>query len=157
MSGLRSYIVSVVTAAVICGVVTALAKESGTGPLMRLLCGVFLAITALRPLAQVDLEQWLDLPLPYQQQARHYSAQGEEFARAAKAQRIMQETEAYILDKAKALRAEITVQVVLRETGEPLPQTVILTGRISPYAKAQLQRILEEDLGIAKEQQQWTG
>lgn len=156
MSGLRGYLFSIVTAAVICGLIGALAKDSGTGPLMRLLCGIFLAVTVLRPLAQLDLERWMDTALPYRQQAQHYTAQGEEITRRAKAELIKEKTQAYILDKAKTLHAQLTVQVVLRETGEPLPQTVILTGRVSPYAKEQLQRIMEEDLGIAKEQQQWT-
>ena len=98
----------------------------------------------------------MDTAVPYRQDAQFYSEQGEEFSRRAKAELIKQNVQAYILDKAKELHAPITVQVVLQEIGEPLPQTVILTGRVSPYAKAQLQRMMEEDLGIAKEQQQWT-
>ncbi len=156
MSGLRGYLFSIVTAAVICALVGALGKDSAAGPLVRLLCGIFLAVTVLRPLAHLDLERWMDIAVPYRQDAQFYSEQGEEFSRRAKAELIKQNVQAYILDKAKELHAPITVQVVLQETGEPLPQTVILTGRVSPYAKAQLQRMMEEDLGIAKEQQQWT-
>ena len=68
---------------------------------------------------------------------------------------IKAETEAYILDKASQLNVELSVEVTIDE--ENIPTAVTLSGEVSPYARRQLQEIIESDLGIAKENQRWTG
>ena len=80
---------------------------------------------------------------------------GENLARDSMAEIIKSETEAYILDTARSLQAEVTVEVSVNE--ENVPDSVTVSGAVSPYVRRQLQRIIESDLGIAKENQKWTG
>jgi hypothetical protein len=47
--------------------------------------------------------------------------------------------------------------VTLSDELPPVPVEVRLSGDISPYIKTRLQSILEDDLGISKENQIWTG
>ena len=70
---------------------------------------------------------------------------------------ITDKTCAYILDKAETLRAQLTVQVILSDEELPVPERIYLTGQASPYARSMLQRLIEEELGVPKERQIWTG
>ena len=65
---------------------------------------------------------------------------------------INEKIEEYILKKASDYSAKLDVEVILENN---IPAIVILDGDISPYAKRQLEAILEKELGITKENQQW--
>jgi hypothetical protein len=71
------------------------------------------------------------------------------------AERIIQQTQAYILDKARSLDAELTVEVFLGDGTIPVPIGVRLEGNISPYARKLLSQMLQDDLGIPAEEQIW--
>lgn len=155
MEALRQYILSVVTAAMLCGIVTGL-FPSGTGKqVVRLICGLFLAYTVLAPISRGELPNLTDFSLGIPEEAAQAVAVGENLARDSMAEIIKSETEAYILDKARSLQAEVTVEVSVNE--ENVPDSVTVSGAVSPYVRRQLQRIIESDLGIAKENQKWTG
>jgi hypothetical protein len=47
--------------------------------------------------------------------------------------------------------------VYLSEDTIPVPISVEIRGSVSPYGKQQLTKLLEEELGIAKENQLWIG
>lgn len=157
MDGLRQYVISVTAAALICGVVSGLVQNGTAKELIRLLCGLFLAFTVIRPIAGLDFNALTEFSLSYTQEAESMAAMGENMARQSMADIIKAESEAYILDKAAALNAALAVEVTVSEDGTPVPVAAELCGDISPYARQQLEDILQEDLGIAKEYQLWTG
>ena len=70
---------------------------------------------------------------------------------------IKEKSQAYILDKAAELDASITADVTISEEELPKPLSVVISGQVSPYNRKRLESILETDLGIAKENQVWTG
>ena len=70
---------------------------------------------------------------------------------------IKQRTESYILEKARSLGTEVTVEVTLSTEEMPVPIGVTLTGSISPYAKEQLAQMMEQELGINRKEQIWIG
>jgi hypothetical protein len=47
------------------------------------------------------------------------------------------------------------VEVELSDEEIPVPKTVSVTGKISPYAKKQLSEMMERELGIKVENQKW--
>ncbi len=155
MEWLRQYVISVTTAAIVCGIVTSLLKSSSVKEVVKLICGVFLAYTVLAPITGMDFSDLAAFYPSYSQDAGEASALGEDLARETKADIIKRETEAYILDKAKELKLELTVDVSLDEN--QIPVSVRLSGEASPYARTKLQQIIANDLEIAKENQQWTG
>ena len=65
---------------------------------------------------------------------------------------IKQKTETYILDKANALGAEITVQVVLEDY---IPAGVTIMGDVSPFVKSNLSASITQELNIPPEEQIW--
>lgn len=156
MDSIRSYLLSVVAAAVICGIVTRLLGEKGTqGAVAKLLTGIFLALTVISPLAKVKLDRLTDLTESYRVDGFTAAAAGEEMTREALAQSIKAQSEAYILDKATALEVTLAVEVTLTDEDIPVPCEVRLSGQVSPYAKNKLAGIIAEDLGIGKECQTW--
>lgn len=153
MDVIRQYFLSVVTAAVFCGIVNSLTKKRTSQAVVKLLAGIFLTFTVIRPLAQLDLE---DVKLPsFTDDAQYAALEGEILARETMVDIIKSETEAYILDKAGALDAELSVEVFLSKEDTPIPVSVRLSGSISPYGKQRLQAIISSDLGIPEEDQLW--
>ena len=150
MNGLTQYILTVVAAAMLVGILQSLAGQGTMGTLTKLLGGVFLALTMLSPVLKLerpDPAEWFaDLALYGESMA----AEGTALAADAKEDIIRFQVEAYILDKADA---DLAVSVEL--DGEGVPCGVTLTGDISPRTKAQLSRMLEDDLGLGEEVQQW--
>ena len=158
MDGIRQYVISVTAAAVMCGILKGLLQGKGTIPaVFKLVSGLFLVFTVLGPVTKIDLTELPVVSTEYLQDAQAASLQGEKLAAEAVADIIKQQTEAYILDKARMLEAEIEVSVTVSEDGTPVPVGARLSGTVTPYARARLEAILEEDLGISKENQIWIG
>ncbi|HIT33040.1 MAG TPA: hypothetical protein IAC31_00200 [Candidatus Faecousia intestinigallinarum] len=158
MALIGKYLVSVAAAAILCGIVTTLLGKKGTiSAVIKLVCGIFLCFTVLRPWKSSGLADWTDFTGDIAADASGAVQRGETAAREAMAESIKSQTEAYILDKAAALEAVVRVEVTLMEGDPPLPGSVEIKGNISPYAKARLSQVLEEELGIPKEEQRWTG
>lgn len=153
MNQLTRYILSVTAAAVLVSILRIMAGEGVMGKLTKLLTGLFLAVTVLSPLVQLEIPDpsgWLE----------DYLADGDEAARAGEVLAkeyshaiISEEIEAYILDKAASIGASLAVEVRLDDGG--LPETVTLTGSISPGCRAQLSRMVLEELGVGEEAQIW--
>ena len=155
MEALRQYVISVVAAAMLCGIVTRLFPQGNAKQVGKLICGLFLAYTVLSPISRVDFSRLPDFSLQCMEDGEEAAAMGENLARDSMADIIKEESEAYILDKAADLHANLTVEVTIGEGS--LPAAVTISGEASPYARRQLQAMIESDLGISKENQKWIG
>lgn len=158
MDGVKAYLISITAASIVCGVVNALAgKKGAVSSVLKLLTGLFLALTVIRPAIRFSISTIDVYIADVNVQANAAVAEGKIMASEELAAIIKDETQAYILDKAAALGVDIEVDVILNEATPPLPEGVLLTGAISPYAKAQISELITDDLGIPKEAQQWSG
>ncbi len=158
MEAVGRYIVSVSSAAILCGILKSIFPSKNTNAaLLNLALGIFLSLVAIQPLAKIDLEALPAITDDYLSDAQAASAQGQFMSQASMADIIKSRTEAYILDKALELHADLTVEVTLSTGEPPVPESVRLTGSLSPYAKRRLETIIHEDLGIPKENQTWIG
>lgn len=153
MELIKEYLLSITAAALICGTISSLtSKNAGISKLMQLLCGLFLAITVIRPIVEVQLDNidsFTDLLVVDGEIA---ASTGKEMAAEEMKRIIKEKTEAYILDKAKSLGAEIEVEVTLEDF---VPTGAIITGSISPFARSSLITSISQDLGIPPEGQIW--
>ena len=158
MNAIRSYLLSVTAAAMICAVVRYLIGKKGTGAgIIRVICGIFLTVTMISPLAEISLDHWSDYAADLSSDAEDAVDRGKEITRQAMDQVIKQQAEAYILDKAEKLDAEVTAEVI-NGTGElPAPERIILHGRVSPYVRKRLEEEIFKDLGVSEECLVWTG
>lgn len=153
MAGLRSWLLALVAASLICALADALMPKGAVKRVGRLVCGLVLASAILSPLAGLDVESgqsWLE---------RHLASV--EFQRAALEEEvngqmkviIEQEYAAYIVDKAAQLGAACSARTECRRDGGLyLPQRVEVTGAVPPPLQAELVQIIVRDLGVPEEQ-----
>lgn len=157
MEEIKTYLLGIVGAAVICGIVTRLIGDKGTqGAMVKLIAGLFLIFTVIRPIANIRMDDLTEFPDLFKDAGAQAAASGERMTKEAVKASIKAQTEAYILDKATELSLNLTVDVSLSEDEIPLPESVHLSGKASHYAKLRLQSIIIQDLGIDKEHQVWT-
>ena len=154
MKELGAWVVMMSCAALICGILPSLLKSSGLKSIVKLVCGVFLTVTALTAIASLELPE-LDFEVfSYLDEGQSIADQGQEQAMNEKTVFIKEGLEAYILDKADALGETINADVILKDG---IPESVILQGSISGDSRARLEEVIAKDIGIPKEKQQWTG
>ena len=153
MDAIKDYMISVTAAALICGIVSSLSgRNSSVSKLMKLLCGLFLATAVIKPLVDVRIDNIYNFADNLTVSGNLAVSKGENMASEEMKRIIKQKTETYILDKAKALGAEITVEVVLEDY---VPASVTITGDISPFVKSHLSASITQELNILLEEQIW--
>lgn len=157
MDGIREYLIGVIAAAVLCGIVKSLLGNNGTvGIAVRLLCGLLMILAVIRPWTDLSLDGILDWADSITADGSGMVAEGNAMANEAYRESIKQQTEAYILDESRVLGCELTVEVRLSQDEIPVPEMVWLTGETSPYARQTLTNLITERLGIEREDQIWT-
>lgn len=155
MEALREFLLRVLGAAMVCGVLTRITRDSGCASGVRLLCGVFLTIVLVQPLCNLSFEQPLQWAEDLNALGAEIAAEGSREAEAQKEAIIKARLESYIINKAAEANADVTADVSLGAEG--LPQTVTVTGSLSPAAKGKLKQILTKELGIPEVRQRWNG
>ena len=155
MEAVRQYIISVTAAAIFCGILTALVDGKNIKPVWKLIVGIFMTLTVIRPLADIDFGAVPAIAEVYSLQAEEVVEVGESMMVSQTQALIKSRLEAYILDKASIMGVSLTAEVTLDDSG--LPVSVRLSGAVSPGAKSRLQSIIATDLGIPKEAQTWGG
>lgn len=156
MESIREYLLSVSMAAIVCAVTRRLLDRKGTpAAIGKLLTGLFMTVTVLSPLTNLSFTPLQDFTAGFRLQAQQAVKKGEALSNSALRDGISERLQAYILDKAEDLGANIQVQIILSDDVYPAPEQVRIHGDISPYGRSQLKRIIEE-LGVAEENQIWT-
>lgn len=157
MDFLRQYLLSVITAALIAGLVARFFhKKTAPGTLIKLICGMFVTITVLSPLIKLRIEDFTAEIDQFSSDADIHVSAGENLAEDARRAIIKTQIETYILDKASSLGASVSVTVSLSESDPPLPASVRISGNLSPHEKIELKRYLKNELGITEDMQIWT-
>lgn len=155
LDSLRSWVLGIVGAGVLCGVCKAVAPEGSGKRVVGVVCGFVMMLAVLSVLrvdGAGDIGRYVS----------QYTLKAGEVAEEAKAQGTAQtrfiieaRCEAYILDKAAALGVTIEdVQVTARwsEDGYWYPVSCVLRGDESP----ELSGVIEAELGISKAGQIWS-
>ena len=149
------YVLSLIAAALIAGILQSFVKEGSCARVLRLLCGLFLMVTALKPLKELQIPALEDWTASWNAEAGAAVREGEERYASEYSAVIIKQLEAYILDKAAQLGLSVQVQLTL--TADNLPESALLTGQATQQQKQAMEAVIESDLGIPKEKQQWNG
>lgn len=158
MAGLQQYVVSVATAAIICGIVLGLAPGGTIQGILKMVCGIFLALMVIEPITRIDPDRLVsEFGLSYSEEADSAAAFGEEIARDSLAEYIKQKCEAYILDKAAGHGVTLDAEVTLSSGDPPVPESAVIHGDVPANVKLRLEQVITEELGISKENLQWIG
>ena len=155
METLRNVVLSVVCAALICGILTDLSAKTGFAKLIRLSCSIFLAFTLVAPLLRLHFPAWEEEKNRYLAEAQVAADAGENIRLRSVAGIIRQETAAYILKEAKSIGANLEVEIELDAGDPPAPAAVTLRGDFDEAIETRMSRLLTDELGIPKEHQTW--
>lgn len=154
---IQQYLLSIVAASIICGIINSLTNsKTPAGSVVKLLSGVFIIICVVSPIINVDFPSVTEYFEQFSHEAKDVAQAGFFETETSIRQSIKEQSEAYILDKAVLMNADLSVEVTLSDDELPVPTGVVLTGHVSPYTKSRLSQVIDKDLGIPKENQIWT-
>ena len=155
MGEIRQYLLSLIAASIVCSIIRSLVEsKSKIKGIVNMICGVFLVITAISP--------WVDVKIPdlhtaldsYIAEAKDVAQVGGEGATRQMAEIIIQEVEAYILDKARVYGMDVKVNVYLDEQ-TCVPKSIEITGDVLPYNKKLLSNYVSQTFDIPEELVKW--
>ena len=156
MEDIRSYLLQVVSAGLICGILLRLVGKKGMlGETVKLLAGVYMTLTVFSPWVNVSVGSMQNFTGDISVKAEEAAQEGMNSSKYAISKIIKERTQTYILDKAASLGASISVEVTLTEDAIPHPAAVTLTGQVSPYVRSVLAAYIHENIGIGLEDQKW--
>lgn len=148
-----AYVIRLSVVAVAMGILLSMMPSGTSRTVLRLSGSILLTVIALSPLTELDLSELSGLRFSEMTDGETLAAMGMDAANDERNAVILDKTTAYILDKAAALGVEITAQVEL--DGEGIPESVRLQGNVPELIRRRLSYVLEQELGIPKEKQEW--
>lgn len=150
------YLLSVVSAAILCAIVKNISGEKSVGgKIIQVITGLFLVITMISPVTNFrlkNIEEYFD---DFRFEAEDYTSQGTQIAKEEYSSIIKHQTEAYILDEAVRVGAQMNVEVKLSDSYPPMPYQVVIKGSVSPYQKQYISHYISNNMGITQEHQIW--
>ena len=158
MDAISEYIISVTSAALVCGCVKSIFdNKSAISSVIKMLCGIFLSMVALHPLIQIDLSNIADISFLQTVNTETIIVDAEQMAADQQRTFISQKCQTYIAQKARELGCNLDIQVSTDEEAPYAPNGVKISGSISPYARGQLTNWINDNLAISAEDQTWIG
>ena len=152
---MKNYIISIISSAIFCSVVASLFSDKvSTGKMVRLLSGILMAVTILAPFKNISFRYISTYFNTISAETDVYVNAGKESSKENTAAFIRERTEAYILDKAKTMNLDVSVEVELNDV-DSVPCGITIKGAVAPYEKSIMQNYIEQMLGISKEKQIW--
>lgn len=155
MGAVRSWLLTVIAASLICALADALMPPGAVRRVGRLVCGLVLLGAILSPLARLDLsgsQRWLQ---DYLASLENREAELAETVNEQMKVIIEQEYAAYIVDKAAELGLDCTARVECRlsDDGLYLPVRTEVAGPMTADVQGMLRRIISENLGVPDTEQ----
>ena len=156
MSGGGQYIYTVVTAAILASIIRTILPGKGiASDMVKLTMGIFLVMIVISPILKVRIEGIRNYIEYIETYASKIITDAEENTKREIQNSIEQNTQAYILNKASELGAEILVEITYLEENSYVPHSIIITGSASPMIRKQLSAIIQTELGISEDFQTW--
>lgn len=152
MAWWKEYVLTIIGCVYFCGIIGHLVTDLRHKRVVQLVSGTFLAITVLGPLSTVDISTYMDFEIEAFSPEQYVDI-GKQAARNAQEQCIRETCESYISSKATELGMSVLPEVHLNEMMEPF--IVRIYGQSDSMRQQELEMILEEDLGVTKENQVW--
>jgi len=157
MDAVRTYLLALSAAALLCGTVMALLPKGGVRRVAGLSCGLLLSLAALGPFVRLDGDTLAQAISRYRMQAEEQRTGVEVRNRELVSAIIKEKTETYILDKAADMGLTLEVEVTMEDRDQsPYPQAVRLTGHATAEQKAVLSAYLEDNFAIPADRQEWS-
>lgn len=157
MDWIREWLIGVTCASMVLALAEALTPAGGGKRVCRLAGGLLLLIAAAGPLVRMDQGEVERMMAEWQVAAAVDQTEWEEAHELLYETIIADQAAAYIVDKAEELGADCQAEVTVRRDGDdaPVPWSTVLWGSWSQEQRIELERVLEEDLGIPTARQKF--
>lgn len=154
MDELKAGLLAVIGAGLLTSILLELLKDGAVKQTVRLVIGLVITLLVLAPLADLDLNAFGQYMTQIQMEREMMETGIPVENEKILSQIIQEKTEAYILDKAGELGAEVMVSVVV-EAGDtyPYPYEAVITGTLTKAQQESLAAYLEQSLAIPEERQ----
>lgn len=140
------------------GVIMGIIPEGGVKRITGILCSAILIIVILTPIKSIDIDSYALLLTQYREQEAQLTARADEINSRLNRAVIVEEYEAYIMDKAEELGIDVKearVEVQWSTEAVWVPYSVSVTAN----ADISLRRVFEDklmaELGIPQERVKW--
>ena len=151
IGALRQWLLGVTACALLVSLSEQLCPEGAVRRAARFVGGLLILLAMLRPLSGAAVPE-AGKPPDVREALARLEPELEQKRDRALSDGIAAGLDAYIEDKARAMGAEVRADVRLRvREGVPVPERVTLHGAYHEGLSA----LLETELGLAKEKQQW--
>lgn len=152
MEQIGRYLLQIVAAAILCGIIGNLCNSSAFDSLIRLILGAVMLLAVTKPIRN---HQFFDIDFDFDAITAHGEqiiAQGENSAKNAMSQIISEKVNTYVENKASCWGADVQVQTAIKNG---IPDTITISGEVSPYVRTQLASWIEAEIGIKGEALDW--
>lgn len=152
MGTFRVYLLRIIAVVIICSVIKTFSKKSAYRNILQFVLAIIMFSVVLQPLPKLRISNmdWKVNNLFEESEAAVND--GVHTAENTFATIITEKVGAYIVEKAAEHGAKIAAIVRLDGT---IPQTVDVSGNVSPYVQSILSSWIESELGIPREAQSW--
>lgn len=152
IEGIRNWVMSVVAVGLLVSICQGLSPGGKTQKVSRLCGGLLLFLAVVTPLTRLDVTGALE---EFQSYCARLSEPAEPMAKTSSEltrELVATQTERLVRTRAKELGARVSVSVNCGERdGLPVPESVTITGAISPAQKEKLRRWITKTFDIAPE------
>ena len=157
MEPIRTWLIGITAAAMVVAVSECLVPEGTVKKIGKLTCGLLMLIAILRPVVSLDYSVMSGMLADYRLAASGYGAALEVENQRLIKDIIEEETSAYIQNKAAEVGASCTVEVTCKndDAGNLYPDSVCITGELTNEQTDTLRRLIESDLAIPAQNQQY--
>lgn len=157
MTAVRTYLLTVVAGALLAEFAAVFFPDGSQKKLVSFVGSLLLVLIVISPAASIKEFEMASVISKLQLNAEEYRTGIEVKNREIQKLLIEEHCEAYILDKAADMGADIRVTVYLSDLGAvPYPTGVRLLGFVAPDTKRRLTRLIEQELAIPEENQIWS-
>lgn len=157
MIRIRKYLLSVAAASLLTSFLPALLPKGKIQKVESFIGSLVLILTILSPVVKLNASSIRKAMESYQIDLQDTQRGIEKKSRGVLEELISQRCEEYIWDKAAQMGLQLEIEITVGENSDiPVPVSASMVGVCSQEDQAVLSKILEEELGIPRNKQEWS-
>lgn len=155
MSGVRGYLISIISACMICVIAQQMVQKESMKKIVRFISGILVLLVVTTPLLSLNGKELMTLLVEAGSQLEADTGMIEESAQTALEEHVRSTTENYIEKKAREVGATVQAKVTVTQEEYPVPYSARITGSLSSTQQILLSTYMSRDLGIDTSRQEW--
>ena len=156
---LHNYIQIIISAALLCSLALIITPDGRAKKAVGIVCAVSMITALISPLVKLDFSEYSEAVAGYKISAQKYADNGIENRENLNRLYIQEQCQAYILDKADYLGADVSAVKVTAEwsnDGYWYPVSADINHDCSDADRKKLESQIEAELGISRDNQNWS-